>query len=518
MFPYTDMYKKSLPCRIAAVLLSAAMLLISFSACSVNGRHARDPKSQNADLTFSSEEKTYPYSFLSTEGEQIGVSEDAAEAFYETLDAVSPVFPMYEYFGLEETMERLSWYTPVAAHQGSALDENGNLTAAHLVEIVKENNSAWFETRPKSFFTEPSPEYLLSICTLIVDTVNAMRQRVPDIDWQRVYCNLSDLKVYYKSSCLSLAQVTEDMALEMGDAMLSIGAMTFGDHTVRNTLIHEILHILQLGCRCEQIPHCTRRAGVCCYYDDLDNNNLDWNWLFEGSAEKGSSLLTGDDTITYSGYIGYIQSLNVATFLREDLPAHYAEQISFYPGADRLFDLFYCETDADDAVDIMQDHPDGFMRPYCEDYGLDAEDDEVLNDVSFKLKPAVCIVFAKTFFRTLTAYLCGDSAADASDVYCILRLFEASMCRHLRQGESAHPGVNDVFYAAYFPLREAFFGMFASQENAPTMQAYLSYGYFAEAGVINASLKFLPEAKRRFVAERTDAIDPELLETPLTEK
>jgi hypothetical protein len=323
-----------------------------------------------------------------------------------------------------------------------------------------------------------------------------------------------------------LAQVTEDMALEVGDAMLNIGAMTFGDHTVRNTLIHEILHILQLGCRCEQIPHCTRRAGVCCYYDDLENNNLDWNWLFEGSAEKGSSLLTGDDTITYSGYIGYIQSLNVATFLREDLPAHYAEQISFYPGAERLFDLLYCETDDEkleaasmmNAVDIMQDHPDAFMRPYCEDNGLDIEDDEVLNDVSFQMKPAVCIVFAKTFFRTLTAYLSGDSAADPSDVYCILRLFEASVYRHLRQGEADHPGLNDAFYDAYFPMREAFFGMFASQENAPTLQAYLSYGYFAEAGVINASLKFLPEEKQRFVAERTDALDPNLLKTPLTEK
>ena len=58
-------------------------------------------------------------------------------------------------------------------------------------------------------------DYIAELCNFIVQVINTMRQKYPDVDWDRVYCNLGHLKILYDVGMLDYAQVSEEIVLSI---------------------------------------------------------------------------------------------------------------------------------------------------------------------------------------------------------------------------------------------------------------------------------------------------------------
>ncbi len=511
--------------RLAALLPAIALLL---SACGAGGgtktanagRESGDLL-READLSFELTEKQYPYT-LSAPGDEKPVSLNGGEktAFFDAIAPLTLPFPYEEEYGTQALFDRLLSYSAPTEHTGSITADGGRLTKESLLASVKANNAAYLAAPRESgisltSLTEPDDELLGRLCALICETVEAYLARFPDIDRERVYCNLGNLKIFLtKDVSLSLASVDKHMVLHLRENTLSLAGALRGRYGIRNTLIHEITHLLQLACLCELKEPLDFRCGLCWLYTDCGLNALNWKWLCEGSAEKETSLLTGDDPLTYEGMIGYIESLNYATFLDPGLPAYYAETLSFGADPERLFSLFGCETREDRveiaklmfAVEIMQQTPKDFSKRVQEKTGLDLSDDSVQEELCYRMKPPVCLRFAKTFYRALANEIERGNVTER-DLYALLRVYEGLTDAHLGLWENRTPEINEPFYTLYKQIRAAFFKALLDSGSDVSEERYLAFGFFEKENAINAPLAFLPKEKQTFFFDRVSSLE-----------
>lgn len=451
--------------KIIAVTLCLLILVSSLVGCGNKGY-----KSSNANIVFSSQEKNYSVFFLSTDtSERLHLNQTEIDKFNQLVSDISLDYTYDELYGIEECYDRIFIDNNVATHAYSALDSVGKLTAEHLSELVKDNNKSFLEETEKvaGFYHEPDDEYLLSVCQLIVDTVNEIKSRYPDIDYERVYCNLGNLKILYKTGLLDNASVTPEMILQLSDGMLQI-VNIMSDSGIRDVLIHGIMHMIQFGCSCEKIQNCSRHVGFTFRWDDVPLQGNDWVWLAEGSAEQNMCMLMGDEPLTYQNKINYIQSLNLATFLHQDTPADYVQTLCFYSDPNRLFDLFDAHSKEEiteiarlmEAIQIIQESPDDFLKAYQEKYGVDTSDTAEMDKLRYTLKPAICVTLAKVFYSNLANALQNTESVTSNDVFYLLRIFEAAMDYHtLYSSRPERIEINSPFLDRYKQIRAAFLGL-----------------------------------------------------------
>lgn len=503
--------------RIIVFLLCALLFAGAFSGCAGGARKTATP-----DLAFSSKPQTYQTAFSDEDGSPtLRLDAAAAEAFEAQAAAIEADFPYRALYGVDACFDRIFTDCAVTRHECSALDANGELTAEHLRDLVRENNRQFRESGEyiNTFFQDVSDEYLLALCQLIVDTITEMQKRCPEIDYARVYCNLAALKVFVKVSSLDFAAVTPDMLLELGNGSLKIADLMADGSGVRNVLVHEIMHVIQYGCSCEKIDHCERHAGITYCWDDVSLQGNDWQWLPEASAEQYMTLLTGEEAMTYQEKINYLQSVNLATFLVGDIPANYAETICFYNDPERLFRIFRADSREEitevaelmEAIQIIQYLPSDFRQAYEEAYGADLSTDEEAAKVRIALKPALCLAFSKAFYRNLAYALAEREGITAHDLYYLLRLFEAAMEVHTKYTDPERLEINQPFLDGYKALRAAFFRLLQENGAAVDEASYLAYEPFtADRRTVNASFRWLEADKKTFLLERTEYLSTRL--------
>ena len=488
-----------------------SLLLITLAGCS-----GSRTKSSNSNIEFASEQKQYEFSFLSNDDSAVvKLKRESAEKFHDFVSSISLAYPYEDIYGVSECYDRIFTDSHIQEHKFSALNNDGELTAEHLKELILENNKQFLDESKnvKGFYKEPDGEFLLSICQLIVDTVSEIQNRYPDIDYDRVYCNMANLKVFYKVGLLSFAEVTTDMILQLGDAMLQFANIMTGGTGTRDVLIHEIMHMVQLGCACEDIDHCVRRAGITYRWDDVELQGNDWAWLFEGSAELNMCMLTGDNPMTYQTMINYIQSLNLAAFLDNSIPANYAQTISFFNDPNKLFDAFHATTKEEiieianlmEAIQIIQFMPEEFTKSYEVQYGEDASQTNVADRIRYTLKPAICLTLSKSFYRNLTYAILDNDNVTEKDVLYLIRIFEAAMDYHTTYSNPERKEVNEPFIDNYKVIRKAFFDMMKQNNALIDENTYYSFKAFSDnEKIVNASFMWLGQEKRIFLIERTE--------------
>lgn len=488
--------------RVVA-LLTSLVLILSLCSCGKNG-------STHPDLIKEWTSKENLFSFSSLPSENLHFSQSSADA---VLSAVKKQQVNYEYaylYQLEEVIRRLDFDASAEKHQYSALDADGKLNAAHLAELVTENNEIYLENN--SFGHEkPEENYILEICDFIIFYVEQIYDKHPDIDWQRVYCNLGNLKILYNTGMLSYAQVSKDLVLSISKVNTGIVLNIKGEDAFSRVLIHEIMHIIQIGCQCEEIENCSRRAGMSVYWDDFSLNTGDWTWLVEGSAERMMCNLTGKDAVSYQYKMDYICSFTLSVLLRDDVQADTMETLCFYSDVDLLFDTFGCETPAQReeiiklmiTTNILQMQPTEFFEIYKEATGIDLnENEDALNNFRYSLKPSICITLAKEFYENLTLFLLENSMT-ANDLFFILNLFESHLNQHLRYDDESKSEINASFISGYNVMRKALFeALTIDNPQLDFEEFYQDYQIFTEDGKINADLSILPDDKRNFLLER----------------
>lgn len=489
--------------KITVTILAIALLV---SLCACKKEKAELPK---LDTNFTGRQVTY--TFADNPAEYINLSADGAATVLEAVASQQPDYVDKDLYQLEEVKSRLNFDATVEIHQHNALDAAGNLTAQHLAELVKANNEEFLADKPFGFENVKDEEYILALCTVIVDTVNAMCETYPDIDWQRVYCNLGNLKILYDVGMLSYAQVNDKLVLAISKHNTSIVLNMKGEDAFCNVLVHEAMHLIQIGCTCEQIENCTRRCGICIYWEDFKLNTTDWGWMFEGAAERNMCNLTGGKATTYQYKMDYLCSFTMSALLREQTQADTMETLHFYDDPQLLFDAFGCETEEEReellcaviAMNTFQMQPERFMDAYAEKYGTDLrQDEDALNDFCFRTKIPVCITLAREFFTNLVAYLQTEDVT-TDDLFFLLNLFEGHMNQHLNFSVEYKKSINAPFVESYTAMRQALFD--ALEIDHPEMDMdtmYAEYQILDDENKLNASWSSLSTAKRTFLAER----------------
>ncbi len=451
------------------------------------------------------------YTFAGQPSQAVSLSADGAAAVMEIVAAQQPEYPDMDLYELEEVKKRLDFDASVQTHRFSALDSAGDLKPEHLSTLVKANNEKFLEDKPFGYTDVEDEDYILALCGLIVATVKAMKAQYPQIDWQRVYCNLGNLKILYDDGMLSYAQVNEKLVLAISKYNTSIVLNMKGEDAFRNVLVHETMHLIQIGCTCENIENGQRRCGICVYWEDFTPNTTDWGWFFEGAAERNMCNLTGGQATSYQYKMDYLCSFTMSVLLRGDVQADTMETLCFYDDPQLLFDAFGCETPAEQeellcamiCMNLFQMQPEWFMLAYEEKYGIDLrQDEQALNEFCYRSKIPVCTTLAREFYENLTASL-QETPMQRNDLFFLLNLFEGHLNQHLDYGSAEKAQINAPFLESYRAMRSALFDALEAEDPDLDLDGlYTAYEIQAGEKTLNADLSWLPREKRDFLAER----------------
>lgn len=487
-------------------MVSLFLAMVFLTACDSVGSSAKRPQ-LNTD--FSKQDATF--SFSAGPSEVLNFSKASASAVHTAVAQIQPEYAYEEMYQLEEVKKRLDFDASVQQHRYSALDDSGVLTASHLHQIVKKNNEDFMADKPFGY-TSVEDDYIAELCDFIVYVVDAMRQKYPNIDWPRVYCNLGNLKILYNTGMLSYAQVSQEMILSISKNNTSIVLNMKGADGFSRVITHEIMHIIQIGCVCENIENCGRRAGIAMYWDDFTLNTTDWTWMVEGSAERHMCTLTGGEAVSYQYKMDYLCSLTMSVLLRETVKPDTMETLCFYDDPQLLFDAFGCENESQReellnmmiTLQVLQMQPKSFHLAYKEATGIDLmADEEAMDQFSYSLKPAICITLAKEFYENLNLFL-QENELTYNDLFFLINLFEGHLNQHLTYSNPAKTEINQPFITAYNTMRSALFA--ALEQDNPGLDItalYSDYNItFSGEKLLNAELAMLSPEKRAFLAER----------------
>ncbi len=413
---------------------------------------------------------------------------------------------------MDEVISRLDFDAYEEQHKYCALDENQELSATYLAKLVAKNNESYLADEPFGY-KNVEKDYILEVCEFIVYRAEQVREKYPDIDWQRVYCNLGNLKILYDTGMLSYAQVSSDLVLAISKNNTEIVLNMKGEDGFTRVMTHEIMHIIQIGCDCEQIENCSRRAGIAVYWDDFSLNTTDWTWLVEGSAERMMCNLTGRDAVTYQYKMDYVCSFDLSVLLNSDVNADVFETMCFYSDPELLFKAFNCQNQSEReeilnlmiTTNILQMQPTRFYEVYEDATGTKLnEDAETLDQFSYTLKPSICTTLAKEFYENLVVLLSQEQLTE-NDLFFLLNLFESNLNQHLKYTDQSKEQINEPFIKAYTTMRKALFDTLATEN--PQMNfadLYKNYSITAQEDKLNANLDFLPSDKIDFLLERSE--------------
>ena len=220
--------------------------------------------------------------------------------------------------------------------------------------------------------------------------------------------------------------------------------------------------------------------------------------------------LTGGPAVSYQYKIDYLCSFTMALLLREEVAADTMENLCFQADPQLLFDAFGCKTQEErrtvielmTTVNVLQMQPAGFYRAYEKAYGVNPKnDDETMNQISYALKPAVCITLAKEFYVNLLEWLQTESVP-ANDLFCMLALFEGHLNQHLGYHVESRAQINAPFMEAYRAMRAALFAQLEAETGLDITGMFAAYEISAGENAICGEFAMLPVEKRTFLLER----------------
>jgi len=492
--------------RVISFALCILCVLSLFSGC---GKREMEPPSLDERM----EERVFDLSWEAEEcAVTVSLSPEACDGVKELIDSVDNEYPYSHLYETDKAMERLSFDCSVDSHACSALDSDGKLTVSHMADTVCENNEAFLLAKPFGY-EDVDRDYIEDICSLIIETVNAMLEKHPDIDRQRVYCNLGNLKILYDTGMLDFAQVTDKWVLAVNNLTASMAQTLKGEGAYRNTIMHETMHLIQIGCQCESIGEAAgRRCGICVHWEDWEMNSADWGWFFEASAERCASSLANTDPMTYTYLIDYLSSFNMAAILDGDNAADRMETVCFYSDPEILFSAFNCESEEERrelinaiiSVNVLQNSPDAFFEAYKKEYGARPDaDEEKLELFRYSLKPSVAVTLTKHYYKSLVDLL-GEREIPLNDLFFLINAFESQLNQHLSYDMDKISDINEHFFVRYLSVRNALFcALNSSVEGLDAAAEYEKYDMCALGKTkLNATLDFLSEEKRFFFLER----------------
>lgn len=427
----------------------------------------------------------------------VTLSDAGMEAVQALLAQYTPAFPAAEQYGAADVLSAMQFSAAVEDH---AYDV-GAITVSALMTAVEANNEAYLAGKPFGYEDVDSGK-LREVVTRIVEVTNEMLSRYPDLDDARIRCNLGALKILNKPGMLSNAMVTKDLVLAISPNSESIVTGLQGEGAYERVLTHEVMHILQMGCSCEDIPGCDRRAGISLSIPEDSLGTTDLLWLVEASAEESMCSLLCCQPTTYQTKLSYLHGCTLAILPNPETRPDTLQTVCFYDDPQRLFDAFGCTDEAQQerlltlliAIQLLDAPPEQF----AEATGLDVSTDAFY----YESMSAVGLALSLEFYGNL-AVLLQTREVSTEDLCFLIRLFESQLNNILHYSVSRYAPYYEEFLTQYKQLREGFFRMLDS-ENGTDMAAFLeSYVLLPQTGTLNATLTGFSPEKQTYLLSQT---------------
>lgn len=436
---------------------------------------------------------------LSLSGQATGrvqLSQAGGEEIATLLAAYAPDFPSAAQYGTADVLDTLQFSAAVSTH---AYDV-GEVTVSALMAAVEENNRQYLAGKPFGYEDVDSGK-LRQVCTIITDATNEMLSRYPDLDENRIRCNLGALKILNKPGMLSNALVSKDLVLAISPNSESIVTNLQGEDAYQRVLTHEVMHILQMGCPCEDIPGCDRRAGISLSIPDHPLGTTDILWLVEASAEQNMCDLLRCQPTTYQTKLAYLHGCTMAILPNPEMQPDTLQTICFYDDPQRLFDAFGCEdAPRQEALLTMLLNIqllDAPPKQFAQATGLDVTGDAFYYDSMHALGMAL----SQEFYENL-ALLLQAQPVTTEDLCFLVSLFEARLNSILHYAVSRHAPYYTEFLASYVQLRSGFFQAVDSENGTALADAYAQYVLLPQTGAVNATLSGFSPEKQAYLLEQ----------------
>ncbi|MDD3222329.1 MAG: hypothetical protein EOM34_16800 [Clostridia bacterium] len=443
------------PAKVAAASASTTMAVEETTSETVM---------QTVDTSIYDNKEILPY-----DGTPVSMGLDAFMAFNDYLNTVNVNYEYEEFYGIDEALNKQS-STPFVkseTHSHSIELKDGKFDAEAMVDVVLNNNQAYLESDEvsdfkKSTYSELTRSEIANLSSVIADTLNAEIERNPSIDIEELKCVVGNLKMF-SSISTSNAYVNMDDCLAISPNMIDIASIINSDNenVERDIIVHESMHLIQKTCADNQKD--VEVIGISHSYEDLDVNPLKWLWFLEGSAEKEMCNITGDEAITYKYKISYLDSLTMATMLRDGVSADQTEKICFQNDPEILYQQFGCENDDEKCelikmmytTDILQSEREDFYEKYEPVYGA-VDNEEQLVPLQRELKVPICETLTKEFYENLGSYMSSGSIT-IDDMNYLIRVFEGDVNSHLDCANIEKAEENIEFMNVYIPIQDEFF-------------------------------------------------------------
>lgn len=447
----------------------------------------------------------------------VNISSDAKTTFNDFLSTIDVTYEYEDFYGIDAALEKQS-NTPFVKsemHSHTISLKSGKFDADTMADVIIHNNKTYLESDnvsdfKKSTYSELSNQDIKDLSSIVADTLNTELSRNPSIDIEELKCVVGNLKMF-SSISTSIAYVNSDDCLAISPNMIDLATIINSDNgnVERDVIVHESMHLIQKSCVDNQKD--VEVTGISQSYADLDVNPLKWSWLVEGSAEKEMCDITGDEAVTYKFKISYLDSLTMATILKDNVSVDQTEKICFQNNPEMLYQQFGCDTEDQKrelikmmyTTDILQSEREDFYDKYEPVYGsLDNEDQLVA--LQRKLKVPICETLTKEFYENLSDYMSANPIT-IDDMNYLLRTFEGDLNSHLDCANIEKAADNLKFMDIYITIQDEFFKAAAESSGISYEEIIDRYNNYVPADS-SELLNTIDRSKKEFVFYRMNDV------------
>ncbi len=411
----------------------------------------------------------------------VSLSKEEGTSFANKVHNRPVTYKNSEYFGVDEALTR---YENLKAYQSNVtfqIIQNGKINENLLKQKILANNEQCVGTNHYIRYKELSKSDFDKVFQALVDGLNTYLK--DEIDIAKLEEKLNNLKIFEMGLAGSGVVSDEGDVLAVNLKVIAVQQKYYPQiDYLRFTVIHEASHLIQVNSLQEKNEQgWSRNYGIAYEWEDLKVNPLMNNWYVEGAAED--LAINHENVSDIPGYVNdvkAIQSLTVATIVRDDIEEDTISKLSLQSDLDKWFEVFNCKTKEDKkeiinmmfSFDIWLNQNRDFYDYYQSQTGKDLD----RSTYEISLKSSIAQTLTKQFYENLSSKIV-TSNVPLKDIFSSIEVFEMEMSR-ITWYASRQNTDNAIFVKMYQEIQDEFFDILAKKVHTNKSEIYNLYNSY----------------------------------------
>lgn len=438
---------------------------------------------------------------------QISISNQDSNQFSSYVHGISVGYEGSEYFGIEQAFQRyqnINEYETVSSN----FIKDGRINETALKRQVLENNKRYLESTQSKKFTQLDTATFDTIFSHLMDSLNYQLQSGTSMDIAQLDDNLTNLRIFRMTSAGS-GMVTDDGIMAFNLEVIATRQQQYPNvNYLRMTVLHEGNHFGQVSSVKERENEgYSRNLGIAYSWDDLKVNPLMYTWYVEASAEYLKNYQYGagnEKTNNYENQVKSLESLTLATLLKDGVTETTVAQISLQPDLNKLFTLFNCQNDKDKlevlqmmySFEIFLNQPAEYSKFYKEATGHPLD----IYNYHDGLKSSIAQTLTKQFYENLSSSTASHKYT-LKEIFSIMATFETEMNRLTRFSSGSYDSANEGFLTVYNNIQLKYFELLAKSSNMSVDEISALYSSYFHDNLATVSQINVDAGKQNFLNE-----------------